>query len=144
VTDDCPICAKHVGHGPLAGFDIAASELLVVSHLPTQDGVGFPGYVFVETRRHTPTLDELTADEVRAVGEWVWRAARALRAEVAPEYVFSMVTGLSVAHFHQHVFVRHRGLPDSVPWMRGHLGPDALTVPEAEIRDLCGRLARYF
>jgi diadenosine tetraphosphate (Ap4A) HIT family hydrolase len=35
-----------------------------------------------------------------------------------PENVFSAVIGRGVPHFHEHLFVRHRGTAPDVPWHR--------------------------
>ncbi|WP_238412988.1 HIT family protein [Saccharothrix deserti] len=121
------------------------NDLLVVSHRPVDDtGTGVPGHLFVETRRHVVSLDGLEPDEVGAVAEAAWRAGRALRAELDPQFVFSAVVGRAVAHFHQHVFVRHAGTPDDVGWMDGHLWAGAPRMTSDDIRQLCGRLQRHF
>ncbi|MFI6307356.1 HIT family protein [Amycolatopsis thailandensis] len=121
------------GWGPV----VRADDLAVVSHRPGE----FPGYLFVETRRHVTVLDELTPDEVSAVSRAAWCAARGLRAELAPEHVFSAIAGRRVAHFHQHVFARHRGTPAEIGWMDG---PSWSGTPVVDIDALCGRLADYF
>src|SRR5690242_2465901 len=112
MADACLICAKHRGVGPLVGPAVWADDLVVVTHRPGT----FPGYLFVETRRHVASLDALTETEALAVARTVWVAARALRIELEAESVHSAVAGRSVAHFHQHVFVRHRGTPAELGW----------------------------
>jgi len=134
------VCAKHRGEGLLVGPVVWENDLVVVSHRPG----GYPGYLFVESRRHVASLDELVADEVDAVGRAAWQSARGLRAELAPLFVFSAVVGLGVAHFHQHVFARHRGTPEDVGWMDGHQWAGAPTLPAAAIEELCDRLRRHF
>ncbi|MER6668904.1 HIT domain-containing protein [Amycolatopsis japonica] len=134
---ECAICAKHRGEGPLVGPVVWADDVVVVSHRPGE----FPGYLFVETRRHVAALDGLTADEVAAVSQAAWCAARGLRAELAPEHVFSAIAGRSVAHFHQHVFVRYRGTPSEIEWMDG---PSWTGAPVVDIGALRSRLADYF
>ncbi|MCO1574714.1 histidine triad (HIT) protein [Crossiella sp. SN42] len=133
------------GTGPLATPLVWASELLVVSHRAADvTGTGFPGYLFVETRRHAPTLDTLEPPEVGAVAQAVWQASRALRAELAPEFVFSAIVGRGVAHFHQHVFARHPGTPAHISWMDSHDWAGAPRVTAQEIDELCDRLGRHF
>ncbi|MFE6612422.1 HIT family protein [Amycolatopsis sp. NPDC057786] len=134
---ECAICVKHRGEGPLVGPVVWAGGTVVVSHRPGD----FPGYLFVETRRHVAALDELNSDEVSAVSRAAWCAARGLRAELAPEHVFSAIAGRSVAHFHQHVFVRHQGTPAEIGWMDG---PSWTGAPVIDIALLCRRLAGYF
>jgi ATP adenylyltransferase len=129
----------------LVGPVVWQDELVVVSHRPVgQDGAGVPGYLFVETRRHVAVLDGLEPDEVGAVARAVWWAARGLRAELDPDFVFSAVVGRAVAHFHQHVFVRHRGTPEDVGWMDGHEWSGAPRVTADRLVELSARLRRHF
>ncbi|AXB48853.1 histidine triad (HIT) protein [Amycolatopsis albispora] len=116
-------------------------DLLVVSHRPLGD-LAFPGYLFVETRRHVAALDALEPAEVGAVARAAWLAARALRAELAPQHVFSAIAGRQVAHFHQHVFARHAGTPEHIGWMDPW--PGAPRVTATELDALCARLRTHF
>ncbi|SDO92971.1 HIT family protein [Lentzea jiangxiensis] len=133
---DCPVCAKHRGEGPLAGPVVFAGDLVVVSHQPR----GVLGHLFVETRRHVASLDLLTVAEAEAVARAARLTAVGLRAELDPEFVFSAVVGRSAAHFHQHVFVRHRGTPDELPWTE----TDWPGAPRGDAVELSARLGAYF
>src|SRR3954452_4705554 len=105
MAEECLICAKHRGEGPLVGHRVWADEHVIVSHRPVgNDGTTVLGYLFVESRRHAPSLDALTEVEAVAIARAVWRAARGLRAELGPEFVFSAIVGRGVAPFHQHLF----------------------------------------
>jgi diadenosine tetraphosphate (Ap4A) HIT family hydrolase len=143
MADDCPICAKHRGKGPLVGPLVWEDDHVLVTHLPLALEPTAFGYLFVETRRHVRYVDEMTEPEARAVGYAVWRAARALRAELSPSYVHSAIAGRGVPHFHQHVFVRPRGIPAELPW-HTTTWPSAPPRTEAEITDLSTRLSRHF
>ncbi|WP_217428143.1 HIT family protein [Microlunatus speluncae] len=132
--DVCPICRKQSGEGPLVGPVIFVNELVSVTHRPA----GPAGYVFIESRRHVPYLDELTDDEAAAIGRVRSALARGLRAELDVEFVHAQVSGRGVAHFHEHVFVRHTGTPDEIDWCQQW--PDA---PLGDIDDLAQRLARH-
>jgi ATP adenylyltransferase len=131
---ECPICLKHRGQGPLVGPVIYQDNLLYVAHRAT----GSPGYAFIETQRHVSYLDELTDAEAEAVGRTASRLAFGLRAELDVEFVHSMVAGMAVAHFHQHVFVRHRGTPERYAWWEQW--PDA---PQGDVSTLAARLQSY-
>jgi diadenosine tetraphosphate (Ap4A) HIT family hydrolase len=100
--------------------------------------------LFVETRRHVASLDKLKLNEVEAIAQAAWRAARGLRAELDAESVFSFIAGRAVAHFHQHVFARHKGTPDHIGWMDGHLWPGAPRTTPSGIAELCERLKHHF
>ncbi|MFS8100964.1 HIT domain-containing protein [Lentzea alba] len=135
VTDGCLICAKHRGDGPLVGPVVFTDDLVVVSHRPA----GALGYLFVETRRHVATLDALTVAEAEAVGRAARSAAVGLRAELDPLFVFSAIAGRAVAHFHQHVFARHQGTPDELPWHE-----EWADAPTGDAAELTERLRAYF
>jgi ATP adenylyltransferase len=137
----CLICAKHRGEGPLVGEVLWADELLVISHRPVgPDGTTVPGQLFLETRRHVPYLTDLTETEAERVGRLVRRAAIGLRAELRPDFVFTAVVGMGVAHFHQHLFVRHPGTPDAYDWFSGGEWPGGPRATSADVADLCARL----
>lgn len=129
---DCPLCRKHRGTGPLVGPVVYADDLVHVPCRPT----GGLGYLFVETRRHVAGLDQLSDAEAEAVGRTTTRLARALRVELDIEHVHTLVAGLAVPHFHQHVFVRHAGTPPDHPWDQPW--PDA---PRGDTGALATRLA---
>ncbi|MFR9776565.1 HIT family protein [Micromonospora sp. MS34] len=137
----CPICAKHRGEGPLVGEALWADGQLMISHHPVgPDGTALLGHLFVETRRHVPYLTDLTEGEAEAIGRMVRRTAVGLRAELRPDFVFTAVVGMGVAHFHQHVFVRPAGTPDEYDWFSGRRWPDAPRGTAADISRLCERL----
>lgn len=133
-SPECSICQKHRGEGPLIGPVIHQDALVIVSHR----AVGSLGYAFVETRRHVSSLADLTDAEAEKIGRMTTRLARGLRSELDVEHVHSMVAGLGVAHFHQHVFVRHVGTPTSYGWCE--IWSEA---PEGDSAHLADRLSTY-
>jgi ATP adenylyltransferase len=142
VAADCLICEKHAGRGPLVGPVVWEDRDVLVSHRPADpDGRGFLGYLFVESRRHVARWDELTSGEAESVARTAWLAARALRAELPVELVFSAIVGMNVHHFHQHIFVRYPGTPSDVDWMAS-LSWDG--APRSNIDALAARLGQHF
>ncbi|MPZ84091.1 MAG: HIT domain-containing protein [Actinophytocola sp.] len=141
----CFVCAKH--RDP--GLDlVGADELVVVTHVspdaPGSDGAPvYLGHLVVEPRRHVAGLDGLADDEAAAVGRWVARAGRALRAAGA-EHVYSAVIGHHVDHLHQHLIPRYPGTPREYWWLRMEEWPQARLGDAAEVanvvRDLRARL----
>jgi diadenosine tetraphosphate (Ap4A) HIT family hydrolase len=122
----CFVCDKH--RDP-ALDPVAADDLVVVTHVsPTAPGTdGKPvylGHLVVEPRRHAPGLADLTDAEGAAVGTWVARASRALRAAGA-EHVYSVVTGDRIDHLHQHLIPRYPGTPREYWWQRLDEWPEA-------------------
>ena len=114
---------------------IYSDELVFVAHRAT----GSLGYTFIETRRHAPYLDDLTDAEAAAIGRVTSRLARGLRAELEVDFVHTAVSGMGVAHFHEHVFVRHCGTPEQYTWWQQW--PEA---PVGDIPALAKRLGAYF
>lgn len=140
----CRICAKHRGKGPLVGPEVWADDYLLVTHRPVgEDGTTVLGYLYVDSRRHVPYLDDLSDAEAVAIARTVKRAARGLRTELGAEFVFSAIIGMGIAHFHQHLFVRHPGTPDGYGWMAGDQWPDAPRGGTADVVELCRRLRPY-
>jgi ATP adenylyltransferase len=139
-VDDCPICAKHRGEGPLRGELIGRWEGFWVYHAPPDDeGLTSLGYLFVESDRHVPYLADLSNEEAAALGRLRTRLAGALRDAVGAEFVFTAVVGRGVAHFHEHVFARFRETPAEVPW---HKSDEAAPrAAQATIANLARRLA---
>ena len=129
--DSCPICAKHRGQGDLVGPVIFSDELIMITHRAG----GSLGYAFIETTRHVPYVHQLTDAEAAAVGRIRSRVAAALAVELPVEHVFTMVVGTGVAHFHEHVFVRHVGTPPDLPWDAPWAG-----APTGDIDSLVDRL----
>jgi len=145
MDSSCSICDKHRGAGPLVGPTVWADDDVVVTHRPVgADGTTVLGYLYVETRRHAPYLADLTDREAEKVGKVVRRAALSLRTELAADYVFSVIVGRAVAHFHQHLFVRHTGTPADYDWLAGDEWPEAPRETASDVENLCARLRIYF
>lgn len=139
MPDDCLICAKHSGEGPLGGEPIARLDGFWVWHAPPgEDGTASLGHLIIESDRHRPYLADLTDAEAAAIGSLRTRLARALGAEVDPAFVFAAVIGTGVAHFHEHLICRHRGTSAEVPWHTSdEAGPQ---VDRETVADLARRI----
>jgi diadenosine tetraphosphate (Ap4A) HIT family hydrolase len=132
---DCPICARQSEPA------IFADELVRVEHCPPEEGErdAYLGRLLVEPRRHAPALGDLTDDEARAIGLWVARMSRALRAAGA-EHVYSLVLGHQVPHLHFHVIPRYPGTPKDYWGLRVLEWPAAPRGGPAEVAAFCARL----
>jgi ATP adenylyltransferase len=116
-VDDCAICAKHRAEGPLKGELVGRWGGFWVYHAPAgEDGTASLGYLFIETDRHAPHLEDLSDEEASALGILRSHLARALASALDAENVFSAVIGRGVPHFHEHLFARHRGTPADIAW----------------------------
>jgi diadenosine tetraphosphate (Ap4A) HIT family hydrolase len=140
---DCIVCRKHAGELPLPGGFLHEDELVLASHVFDLEGAGAPtylGHLIVESRRHVPSLADLTAAEAAAVGRLVTACALALREGAGAEHVYSAVMGHNAAHLHVHVFARYPGTPREFWFTRVDEWPEAPTGGPAEISALTDRL----
>jgi ATP adenylyltransferase len=137
---DCKICAKHRGQGPLKGVLVGRWDGFWVYHFPPgDDGLAPLGYLFIETDRHASHLEDLTPQEASALGSLRSRLALALTESLDAEHVFAAVIGRGVPHFHEHLFVRHRGTAADVAWDDSpEAGPQA---DEPTVQELARRIA---
>lgn len=117
MSAECAICQKHVGVGPLRGELVGRTEAFWVWHAPAEaDGRTRLGHLIVESDRHAPYLADLTDDEAADLGLLRTRLAHALRDALGVEFVLAAVIGLSVAHFHEHIYARPTREPVDVAW----------------------------
>lgn len=145
-TVSCFICQKHRGEWPIPGGLIYEDDLLVVCHLQylgRDPNDTYLGYLIIETKRHTPGLAELTAEEAQALGLMASRLARALKVSEGAEHIYQLVWGDHVSHMHVHIVPRYPGAP--VPYWGIHVDewPEAPRGGLPEIEALCERLRGY-
>jgi len=141
--DECAICLKHLGHGPLAAEVIHETELLVASHAPiTELGGVYLGYLFIEPRRHITELGDLTEQEAEALGLMAMRLSRMLQQAQGAEHVYAAVVGHHVEHLHLHLIPRYPDTPPEYYWTNVTEWPDAPRGDAAAVSEVAARL-RY-
>ncbi len=138
MDNDCLICAKHRGGGPLGGELVARLDGFWLWHAAVgEDGRYALGHMIIESDRHVPYLDDLTVQEAADLGRIRSDVARALRAELEPAFVFAAVIGQRIPHFHEHLICRFPGTDPDIPW---HASDDA--APQAEEPEIAALAAR--
>ena len=136
----CLVCQKLAGEGPLADAPLVyEDELLVVSHPADEDVRTYLGLLVVETRRHVPSLAELTEAEAARIGVLETRLARALLAEGA-EHVYSFVFD-HVPHHHVELTARYPGTPRELWGRAASFWPGAPHGERHEVVSFCERLS---
>lgn len=90
-----------------------------------------PGHVLVATRRHAPTLLDITPDEAAAVMQTAQRVARAVQAVFDPPGLTLLQANgregdQTVFHFHLHVVPRHGDDGIALSWPRKEPGAEVL------------------
>lgn len=109
------MCREVRGEVELPGGLLLDDDLVVAFHVwPAAAGLDRPtllGHVLVMPRRHAAAWEELEDAEAAALGAAISRLARALRAELDLERVYTATLGHHVPHLHVHVIPRHAGTP---------------------------------
>lgn len=108
--DPCPFCENFAGRFSSTSGRPAViyEDDVVYVFLTSKPMGGMPGHTLVTTRRHVPTVFELTSAEAAALGVTVARSARMLRAALNPEGLLiqqnnGVAAFQSVPHIHYHV-----------------------------------------
>lgn len=139
--DECVICQKHRGEGPLTGQLIARVDEFWVYHaMRDEDGLSRLGWLFIESDRHAPYLWDLTDMEAANLGRLRTRLTRSLRDELGAEFVITLVIGMGIAHFHEHLVPRMPGTPKEISWHESWEALPRATSEEAS--SLAARLRR--
>lgn len=143
-TDECFICRKHRGEVEIAGGAIYEDERIYVgAAAPDAEGRTYLGYVFVEPKRHAPTLSDLSAEEGAALGRQVARLSRALRESLGVVHVYSFVLGDNVPHVHIHLIGRYPDAPREYWGTRVDEWPEAPRGRRSDVEALCDRLRAW-
>jgi histidine triad (HIT) family protein len=143
-TLDCLICRKQRGEIFVPGGSIYTDELVYASHAhfaPGADTV-YQGWLVIETRRHAPSMADLSDAEGQAVGLLAARLSRALQALLAPEHIYAFVIGHGVAHFHMHIIPRYPEAPREYWGVRVDEWPGAPRLDAQQAQELCERIRR--
>jgi diadenosine tetraphosphate (Ap4A) HIT family hydrolase len=117
MSDECVICQKHQGVGPLTGQLVASVGNFEIWTARTDDvGRARLGYLFIESQQHVPYVADLSDADAAALGVVRTRLTRALREVLGAEFVITAVLGLGVPHFHEQVLPRMPGTPPEIAW----------------------------
>ena len=137
---DCLICRQVAGE--VTGGLLIDAPLVTGFHASVipQNPSPLLGHCFVSPRRHAAAWEHLDAREAAAVGVAVSRVARALRATLDLERVYTASIGHAYAHLHVHLLPRYSGTPADVPWVELDEWEGAPHGDEKAIDDLAGRL----
>jgi diadenosine tetraphosphate (Ap4A) HIT family hydrolase len=140
--ETCLVCQKHRGEKPVPGGVIYEDELVYVSHsfIPEGKEKVYLGTLFVEPKRHAAAFEDLTDEEAQAVGLWVTRTARALKAATNAEHIYLFRFGHHVNHLHVWLVPRYAGTPEEFWGLKADEWPGAPHGGEAEIAELCDQI----
>lgn len=143
-SEACFVCQKHRGEVDIAGGAIYEDALVYVGAArPDAEGRTYLGYVFVETKRHVPTLSDLTPEEGAALGRQVARVSQALREVLGVVHMYAFVLGEHAPHVHIHLIGRYPDAPQEYWGTRVDEWPEAPRGTHAEVEALCERLRAW-
>ena len=119
---ECIFCK--LVHGQIPSATVYEDELSIAF---MDIGQVNPGHVLVATKRHAPTLFDITPEEAAAVMQTAHRVALAAQAAFAPDGLNLLqfngaVAGQTVGHFHLHVLPRHASDGVGFAWPRKEPG----------------------
>lgn len=118
MSEDCLVCREHRLEVPLPGGLLVSTRDVVAFHLPPWPPTAadvYLGYLMVTPRRHVADFAGLTDDESAAIGQWITRLSRSLKA-IGAERVYLAVVGHVVPHLHVHLVPRWPGTPEDLSW----------------------------
>ncbi|MBN1649143.1 MAG: HIT family protein [Spirochaetales bacterium] len=138
---DCFICKKHAGEitntVPLYEYG-----LFFVNHLIPNENEVYLGYLFIETKKHIPTLDQLSDEEATGLGILLRNIGKIFITSFDADHVYSFILGDHVPHFHMHVVPRYRGTPKEYWGINIDKWPDAPRGNFDEVNSFCGSFRR--
>ncbi|MBI2899541.1 MAG: HIT family protein [Planctomycetes bacterium] len=136
---DCLICRMEQGEA--LDRPLHEDPLVWAGHAPPEEGESdvYLGRCLMAPRRHAAGVADLSDAEAQAVGLWIARLGRALRASGA-EHVYVFVLGHKVPHVHFHVIPRHPGTPREYWGVRVLEWPAAPRGGGEEVREVGARI----
>ena len=144
-STECFVCQKHRGEVLVPGGAIYEDDLVYGGHAQIREGesLAYLGYLMVETKRHIPSLSDLTDTEAQTIGLVIARLSQALKAVEDVEHVYAFALGDEVPHLHIHIVPRYRGAPPKYCGVHVDEWPDAPRGGPKEIEAICKRLRHH-
>lgn len=129
----------------MAGGAIFEDDLVYAGHvgISEEQSTAYLGYLMAETKRHIPSLAELTDPEAQALGLLVAHLSKALKATEGAEHVYAFVLGHHMPHLHIHIVPRYLGTPRKYWGINVDEWPDAPRGDRKKIEAVCARLRAY-
>jgi histidine triad (HIT) family protein len=137
---DCVFCEEQRGAMAQVGGVIYGDDLVYATHVTEGEPPWCLGHIIVKSRRHAPTLADLTDAEAQAFGLLMTRLGRALVAAAGAEKLYVVLYGEVVPHVHAFVTARYPGMPEEYWRWRVTEWPGAPRGGPQEVVALCDRL----
>ena len=139
MSKECSICYRSQDDADHDKSVVYSDEYWVVRHSPETN---ITGYVVIEPRRHFLDMSHATPQEIRAYGNVLAAAMKAVRDVTECERIYTFSLGESVSHYHLHVIPRRKDFPRAYR-ARGIMQyPLVPAVDENILEFVCERLRR--
>lgn len=134
MADDCIFCAILAGDSPAEVIDSDEHTLTFMDINPATRG-----HALVIPRNHSRDLLEISAEDLRHVGDAAHRVAARIKETLAPDGINLLnccgpAAWQTVFHFHMHVIPRYADDPLELPWIPRGAEPDEIAAAAKAIR----------
>lgn len=137
--DTCPFCTIYKGLGGVLYED----DFVYAYHYYQEEESNYLGHLLLMTKRHVPTLADLTEAEGQALGLSMARLSKALKACTGAEKIYVEAYYEVVPHLHLLLTARYVGTPQEYwRWKIGNW-PEAPTGGSEKVASLCDQLRTY-
>ena len=112
---NCGICRASLDPASVPGGIIFQNELWLLRHL--MPGRGIPGWMMIQTQRHTPGIAHFNDAEAASLGPTSRHLQKALEDITGALRIYTASMNESAPHFHCHFVPRYRQMPkNAVGW----------------------------
>lgn len=140
---NCLFCDQAVNPAQVPGGAIFEDGMLYATHAYDGAEPVYLGNLRIVTKRHVPTLADLTDDEAGAFGLLVARLGRALVACVGAERIYAHTFSEAIHHLHLYITARYPNVPEEYWRWAVTDWPDAPKGGAEEVAALSDRLRTY-
>lgn len=105
----CGICKTNSGDAPIPGGIVFENDLWLVRQL--MPGLGVPGWMMVQSQRHTAGIADFDDDEAANFGPAFRHLERVLQEVTGALRIYTASMNESVPHFHCHLVPRYAEMP---------------------------------
>jgi diadenosine tetraphosphate (Ap4A) HIT family hydrolase len=140
VTATCSFCAGAYLQRQSPARVVYEDDCFYVLHPLDASEPSYLGSLMTVTKRHVPSLAELTAEEASALGQLLARVSRALKVTTGAGHAYVYFFGEGVRHVHVFTVARYDEMPGDYVRLDVERWPQAPRGTLLEVEALCARL----
>jgi histidine triad (HIT) family protein len=113
----CHICRSGAGEIEIPGGVVFESDLWLLRPAPPPSYWGVPGWMMIQSKRHTPGIAHFDRAEAASFGPTLVHLERALLEITGALRIYTAAMAESAPHFHGHLVPRYAAMPgDAQGW----------------------------